>query len=432
MLRTGGHQRRSTIGSVLVVVLLAVLGSASSGHADPLGDQQQQIKQIAATLVSLNHRIEALSESYGAAQERKAELDTEIAATTASVADQQATYDALQGTLTDLAVNRFVGNNTSGLSPLFSSSALFSQAQQFDALTSVAIDAGSGTADDVQSIVRTLQADKNRLQRQQSEATALIATLAAQQAEGEQLIAEYTQRAADANAKYGELVQQEADRQAAAAAEKAAAALPPPAITPSAVTPRAAVPRGGGASPPAATVDAPSTSTAARPTSPVADEPSTSQPASPGTPAPTPAPAPTTAPPNTTPPNTTPVPTPDVPPPSGRAAMAVAAARSMLGVPYVAFQASPSRGFDCSGLTMWAWAQAGVSLPHQSGMQYASNPHVPKDQAQPGDLVFFYSPISHVGMYIGGGMMIDAPHTGALVRLVPVRWNRVVGVARPG
>jgi cell wall-associated NlpC family hydrolase len=65
-------------------------------------------------------------------------------------------------------------------------------------------------------------------------------------------------------------------------------------------------------------------------------------------------------------------------------------------------------------------------------MQYASNPHVPKDQAQPGDLVFFYSPISHVGMYIGGGMMIDAPHTGALVRLVPVRWNRVVGVARPG
>jgi len=428
MLRTGGHQRRSTIGSVLVVVLLAVLGSASSGHADPLGDQQQQIKQIAATLVSLNHRIEALSESYGAAQERKAELDTEIAATTASVADQQATYDALQGTLTDLAVNRFVGNNTSGLSPLFSSSALFSQAQQFDALTSVAIDAGSGTADDVQSIVRTLQADKNRLQRQQSEATALIATLAAQQAEGEQLIAEYTQRAADANARYGELVQQEADRQAAAAAEKAAAALPPPAITPSAVTPRAAVPRGGGASPPAATVDAPSTSTAARPTSPVADEPSTSQPASPGTPAP----APTTAPPNTTPPNTTPVPTPDVPPPSGRAAMAVAAARSMLGVPYVAFQASPSRGFDCSGLTMWAWAQAGVSLPHQSGMQYASNPHVPKDQAQPGDLVFFYSPISHVGMYIGGGMMIDAPHTGALVRLVPVRWNRVVGVARPG
>jgi len=424
MLRTGGHRRRSTIGSVLVVMLLAVLGSSSSGHADPLGDQQHQIEQIAATLVSLNHRIEALSESYGAAQERKAELDTEIAATTASVAKQQVTYDALQGTLTDLAVNRFVGNNTSGLSPLFSSAALFSQAQQFDALTSVAIDAGAGTADDVQSIVRTLQADKDRLQRQQAEATALIATLAAQQAEGEQLIAEYTQRAAGAKAKYGELVQQEADRQAAAAAEKAAAAVPPPAIARSAVTPRAAaVPRGGGASPPAATVDAPSTSTAPRPTTPVADEPSPSQPASPGTPA--------TAP-TTTPPNTTPVPTPDVPPPSGRAAMAVAAARSVLGVPYVAFQASPSRGFDCSGLTMWAWAQAGVSLPHQSGMQYATNPHVPKDQAQPGDLIFFYSPISHVGMYIGDGMMIDAPHTGALVRLVPVRWNRVVGVARPG
>lgn len=430
MLRTGGHRRRSTIGSVLVVMLLAVLGVASSGHADPLGDQQQQIEQIAATLVSLNHRIETLSESYGAAQERKAELDTEIAATAASVADQQATYDALQGTLTDLAVNRFVGNNTAGLSPLFSSAALFSQAQQFDALTSVAIDAGAGTADDVQTIVRTLQADKDRLQRQQAEAATLIATLAAQQAEGEQLIAEYTQRAADAKAKYGELVQQEADRQAAlaaekaaAAAEKAAAAAPPPAATP-----RAATPRGGGAPHTVANVVAPTTNSAPRPTASAGGNASSSNPDTPDTassaPSSAPAPAPTTAPPT--------APVADSPPPSGRAGMAVAAARSMLGVPYVAFQASPSRGFDCSGLTMWAWAQAGVSLPHQSGMQYATNPHVPKDQAQPGDLIFFYSPISHVGMYVGSGMMIDAPHTGAVVRLVPVRWNRVVGVARPG
>jgi cell wall-associated NlpC family hydrolase len=112
--------------------------------------------------------------------------------------------------------------------------------------------------------------------------------------------------------------------------------------------------------------------------------------------------------------------------------MAVAAARRMLGVPYVAFEASPSIGFDCSGLTMWAWAQAGVSIPHQSGQQYATNPHVPIGQAQPGDLLFFYSPISHVGMYIGGGTMIDSPHTGAVVRVATVHWGAVVGVSRPG
>ena len=57
---------------------------------------------------------------------------------------------------------------------------------------------------------------------------------------------------------------------------------------------------------------------------------------------------------------------------------------------------------------------------------------MPKEQAQPGDLVFFYAPISHVGIYIGNGQMIDSPHTGAVVRIVNLRWDQVVGVARPG
>ena len=121
-----------------------------------------------------------------------------------------------------------------------------------------------------------------------------------------------------------------------------------------------------------------------------------------------------------------------VPPVSGRAAMAVAAAYSQLGVPYVAFKDSPSEGFDCSGLTKWAWGRAGVSLPHQSGQQSATVPHVPIDQAQPGDLIFYYSPIGHVGIYVGGGQMIHAPQTGSVVSVVTVRWNKVVGVGRPG
>jgi cell wall-associated NlpC family hydrolase len=73
-----------------------------------------------------------------------------------------------------------------------------------------------------------------------------------------------------------------------------------------------------------------------------------------------------------------------------------------------------------------------VSIPHYSKAQYESEPHIPFNQAQPGDLIFFYSPISHVGLYIGGGQMIDSPHTGAVVRLVPVKWDNVVGVSRPG
>jgi cell wall-associated NlpC family hydrolase len=81
---------------------------------------------------------------------------------------------------------------------------------------------------------------------------------------------------------------------------------------------------------------------------------------------------------------------------------------------------------------MWAWGRAGVGLPHQSRQQYASVPHVPASAAQPGDLVFFYSPISHVGIYIGNGMMVDSPHSGAVVRRAAVNWSNVVGVGRPG
>ena len=64
---------------------------------------------------------------------------------------------------------------------------------------------------------------------------------------------------------------------------------------------------------------------------------------------------------------------------------------------------------------MWAWAQAGVSLPHYSKAQYGSLPHVPTSQAQPGDLLFFYSPISHVSMYLGGGQHVHAPNSGTVV-----------------
>jgi cell wall-associated NlpC family hydrolase len=122
------------------------------------------------------------------------------------------------------------------------------------------------------------------------------------------------------------------------------------------------------------------------------------------------------------------------PPPalSPGAQAAIDAAYSALGVPYLWGGSSPSTGFDCSGLTMWAWAHAGVSLPHSSQMQYSALPRVDRSQLQPGDLVFFYSPIHHVGLYIGGGQMIDAPHTGTVVAIRPVMWDRYVGAARPG
>ena len=117
-------------------------------------------------------------------------------------------------------------------------------------------------------------------------------------------------------------------------------------------------------------------------------------------------------------------------PASGGAATAVAAARSALGSPYVWGAGGPS-SFDCSGLTMWAWARAGVSLPHSSSMQYSSGTKVSVSSLQPGDLVFYGSPIHHVALYVGGGQVIHAPQTGDVVRYASVDMMPIVGAVRP-
>ena len=104
--------------------------------------------------------------------------------------------------------------------------------------------------------------------------------------------------------------------------------------------------------------------------------------------------------------------TPPAPPVGSGAGAAIDAAKSVLGAPYVFGSADPSVGFDCSGLTMWAWAHGGVSLPHSSQSQAGSGVVIPYSQHQAGDLLFFYSPISHVALSLGGDLMIHARHPG--------------------
>jgi peptidoglycan DL-endopeptidase CwlO len=134
---------------------------------------------------------------------------------------------------------------------------------------------------------------------------------------------------------------------------------------------------------------------------------------------PAPAPAPASA------------PAPAPAPASGRAAAAVRYAMSKVGDAYVYGAAGPS-AFDCSGLTMMAWAQAGVGLPHSASAQMGSGTPVSQSQLRPGDLVFYYSPVSHVGMYIGNGQIVNAENPSVGVKITGVNTMPYAGAVRPG
>lgn len=107
----------------------------------------------------------------------------------------------------------------------------------------------------------------------------------------------------------------------------------------------------------------------------------------------------------------------------------VAVAMQYVGVPYVWGGASPS-GFDCSGLVQYAFAQLGVSLPHSSRALFDVGVAVSREDLRPGDLVFFGSPIHHVGIYVGSGNMVHAPYTGANVRINSISRSNYTGARR--
>jgi cell wall-associated NlpC family hydrolase len=116
---------------------------------------------------------------------------------------------------------------------------------------------------------------------------------------------------------------------------------------------------------------------------------------------------------------------------SGKGAKALEYAKAQLGEPYARNGAGPS-GWDCSGLTMRAWGSVGVSLPHSAGQQSNRGRSVNKSDLQLGDLVFFYSPISHVGLYAGNGRIIHAPRPGKSVEYTKISYMPWAGARRPG
>ncbi|WP_232835375.1 C40 family peptidase [Actinocorallia populi] len=121
----------------------------------------------------------------------------------------------------------------------------------------------------------------------------------------------------------------------------------------------------------------------------------------------------------------------DIPPVpgAGKAAEALRLALTQLGKPYV-WGADGPDSYDCSGLTMWAYAKVGIHLPHYTGSQWNAGAHIDRSELQPGDLVFFYSDLHHVGLYIGDGQMVHAPQTGDVVKIAPIDGRPFAGGVR--
>ena len=113
-----------------------------------------------------------------------------------------------------------------------------------------------------------------------------------------------------------------------------------------------------------------------------------------------------------------------------QAQTAVQTALGQVGTPYV-WGGNTTSGFDCSGLTSYAWQQAGVTIPRTSAAQSNGLDSVTRSQLQPGDLVFFHSPVSHVAMYVGDGQVVEAPFSGSHVRVADLAGRNPVGYGRP-
>ncbi len=471
-----------------MVGLLAAGLVAPSAHADGVTDQQQQVTDDLAEIQRLEQRSSELNERYLGYLNDKAALEAEIAAGQIQIDSQSVQIAAMQEQLASVAVAQFTGSG-SGTFALFGDTASATDGLQREQLVRAAVNAGAVDADDYETQLEQLHHAQDDLTAKQAKVEGLAEQAASTLAATQQAGQAYQDELARDQARLGDLLVQEQQRQLEQAAAdhaadvaKARAAQDQAAHDQAASNQQAAQVQAAqdqAAQGQAAQVQAPATSTTttapavagsggngssgggssgsggggssattapatiapplvvSQVTSPpsnndsAATDGSSSDTGSSGDAGSAPGPAAAVTADTASPAADSPAA--DSPPPvSSRASVAVAAAKSQLGVPYRFAMSSPGVAFDCSGLTSYAWAQAGVSIPHQSGQQYGSTPHISLDDLQPGDLLFYYSPISHVSMYIGNGQVIQAPAPGKFVEIVAVNWSKVIGASRPG
>ncbi|HEX3908785.1 MAG TPA: C40 family peptidase [Mycobacteriales bacterium] len=364
---------------------LAFAPPSVAANGGSVGTVKARIGSVQHRLRVLNVKVEAASERYDAARDKLATAQQTAAIAQQALAKAETKANALQKSVTAFAVAAYRGDT---INPLLTLTDTGSAGLMVSRMTSLQAVSESQAA-------KLVEVAAARRAEEEAKATS-SAALAAQQADVKAVAAARSQilsAAAQAERLLGQLRAKERAiikaakaRRARLAAERRAAALAAQQIAE-----RRAAEQLRSAPPAQA-------------------------------PAPAPAPAPVSSGPVAA---------------SGGAKVAVEWAYRELGKPYVWAAAGPN-SFDCSGLTMYVWGKAGVALGHFTGDQWNEGTHVSQSQLEPGDLVFFAynvhnaSTIHHVGIYVGGGNMIDAPFTGADVRVEPYDRSDYIGAVRPG
>jgi cell wall-associated NlpC family hydrolase len=348
-----------TVCSSTVVLVARPIG------ADTVASAKAKAAQIESELTAAQAQVSALSQQYDAARDKLSQVDTNIATTKAAIAVNQHQVAKDKSKLEKAAIANYVTDGSaSSDNPVFSNNEkTLGAATEYNQIASGDINQAVAN---LHTAENKLSAQEAQLTTQQGQAQSAVASEQAAVTQNAQEVQAETSALSQENGEIATLVQQQAAAQAAQAAQATAAKL--------AAAQSAAVP----------TTSSQSSSSSSSGEAPAASI--------------------------------------DPPPVAAGGAGAVAAAESQLGVPYVWGGETPGVGFDCSGLTAWAWGQAGVSLPHYSGAQFEDSTPVPVSDLQPGDLLF-YGPggDDHVAMYVSPGTMIEAPETGETVHLTALR-----------
>lgn len=380
-------QRLATVTIAATTALSGLAAAAApAGAISPIAQKQAQAAAIRAQIDAESMHVAQLAEQYNGARVAVQEAQAQVAAAEAGVAAAKARRDELKSVLARRAASLYRGAGDQ--SP-------FASVDAGNMVRTARIaQYGDVAAKKDRTLLAEVRAAQARLTAERAAAES-ARTAASEQAAAAN--AAYTAAAAADRALRNQLARIDAETQRLIAQQRAEAARAEAArlaeLQRIAAQQRAAAARPGS--------PAPTTTTRPRTTGTVG---TSGTPGSPVTTSTTVSPALTGS--------------PFGPPPavSPKAADVVAFARAQLGKPYV-FATSGPNTYDCSGLTKAAWGSVGVRMAHYSGSQAVAFPKVAYQDLQPGDLVFFYSDLHHVGIYIGGGMMIHAPQTGDVVKI---------------